>query len=56
MAYDPHTTQLVLFGGQDHANNTNSYLGDTWTWTGQTWSQLSPDGEPLGPDACGPRL
>ena len=30
-AYDPATTQVVLFGG-----NNGNYLNDTWAWNGTT--------------------
>src|ERR1022692_1720023 len=40
MAYDPGTSQLVLFGGNFGSGN----FGDTWTWDGTTWSLLSSTG------------
>src|ERR1022692_4944583 len=40
MAYDPATSQLVLFGGNFGSGN----FGDTWTWDGTTWSLLSSTG------------
>ena len=44
MAYDPATSQLVLFGG----GNTTSPYSDTWTWNGTTWDQLYPSVSPPG--------
>jgi hypothetical protein len=41
MAYDPATSQLILFGGRDSAG---SYLGDTWTWIGSAWIQVPTTG------------
>ena len=41
-AYDPATTQVVLFGG-----NNGNYLNDTWTWNGTTWAQQSPVTSPV---------
>ncbi len=35
MAYDPATQQLVLFGGQDEAQEPKR---ETWLWTGSDWS------------------
>ncbi len=43
LAYDPATSQMVLFDGDD---NDSAYLNDTWTWNGTTWSQLSPATSP----------
>jgi hypothetical protein len=42
LAYDPATSQLVLFGGYSAA----SIYGDTWTWTSTTWTKLSPASSP----------
>ena len=42
MAYDPATSQLVLFGGHGAAAS----LGDTWTWDGTTWTQQTPATSP----------
>jgi hypothetical protein len=42
-AYDPATSQVVLFGG---ASSTNSILNDTWTWNGSTWAQQNPGTAP----------
>jgi hypothetical protein len=46
MAYDPATSQLVLFGGDDDDGGSVDYLGDTWAWNGTTWAQLSPAQSP----------
>jgi hypothetical protein len=35
--------KLVLFGG---INNSNTNLGDTWTFDGSTWTQLAVAGPP----------
>jgi hypothetical protein len=42
MAYDPATSQLLLFGGY----NGTTYMNDTWSWTGTTWSQISATTSP----------
>jgi hypothetical protein len=42
LAYDPATTQLVLFGG----GNDQGDSADTWTWDGTTWTQQSPATSP----------
>ena len=42
MAYDPATSQLVLFGGYGQSG----LLGDTWTWDGSNWAELSPAASP----------
>ena len=42
MAYDPATSQLVLFGG----GGQDGLPGDTWTWDGTTWTQLAPAASP----------
>jgi N-acetylneuraminic acid mutarotase len=34
LAYDPATSQLVLFGGVD-----TTYLSETWTFDGSTWTK-----------------
>jgi hypothetical protein len=47
MAYDPATSQLVLFGG---FGSGTGFLSDTWTWNGTTWTQLSPAASPPGRD------
>src|SRR5271167_3258455 len=44
MAYDPATSQLVLFGGLSLSEGS---LNDTWTWNGTTWAKLSPATGPL---------
>jgi Galactose oxidase, central domain len=55
LAYDPATSQLVLFGGYGCASSTpcrsglaahNSYFNDTWLWTGTTWAMQSPATSP----------
>jgi hypothetical protein len=43
IAYDPATSQLLLFGGESDATGP---LGSTWSWTGTTWDQLSPTNSP----------
>lgn len=56
-AYDPATSQLVLFGGgtqsttiDSQGNETDSGVAynDTWTWNGTTWTQLHPSLSPAG--------
>jgi hypothetical protein len=56
IAYDPATSQLLLFGG---AVGSSTSANDTWLWTGTTWSQLHPvtspparGGAPLTYDAA----
>jgi hypothetical protein len=39
MAYDPLTSQTVLFGG---SSSTATDLNDTWTWNGTTWTRWTP--------------
>jgi hypothetical protein len=47
MAWDPATSQLILFGGEtDTPPPHNTMLNDTWTWNGTTWTQLSPATSP----------
>jgi hypothetical protein len=41
MAYDSVHRQVVLFGGCNGANCSNT-LGDTWTWNGSNWQQQQP--------------
>jgi Putative Ig domain/IPT/TIG domain len=43
MAYDPSTSQLLLFGG---VSAGTSLLRDTWNWNGSTWSRLTPASNP----------
>ena len=43
MAYDPSTSQLILFGGSTGPTS----LGDTWDWNGTTWTKLAPVDNPL---------
>ena len=40
MTYDSARGRVVLFGGQDAANQ----LGETWEWDGTTWSLMSTTG------------
>jgi hypothetical protein len=53
LAYDPATSQLVLFGGYDGT----SYLADTWTYDGAIWTNrtaqltASPPARGLAPMA-----
>lgn len=43
LAYDPATSQLILFGGFDSLGNL---LNDTWNWDGTTWTQIFPSNSP----------
>ncbi len=45
LAYDPATSQLILFGGQ----TSTGYLGDTWTLNSSNlqWTQLDPSSSPV---------
>ena len=43
MAYDPATSQMVLFGGY----NGTSYLADTWQWSAVAVTGVSPTAGPL---------
>jgi Kelch motif len=45
MAWDPATSQLLLFGGARDASHPR-FFNDTWTWTGTTWTQLHPATSP----------
>ena len=40
MAYDPATSQLLLFGGA----NGSTFYGDTWKWTGTAWALPTSSG------------
>jgi hypothetical protein len=42
MAYDPDTSQLMLFGGTLGGGSR----GDSWIWDGTTWTELSPTVSP----------
>ena len=49
MAYDPNTSQVVLFGGCDGINGSTGQcnaLTDTWTWDGSNWTQATPQSSP----------
>ncbi|MCL4434573.1 MAG: hypothetical protein M1399_07390 [Actinobacteria bacterium] len=49
MAYDPNTSQVVLFGGCDGINGSTGLcnaLTDTWTWDGSNWTQATPQSSP----------
>jgi hypothetical protein len=41
MAYDPATSQVVMYGGR--GNLTNPFLADTWVWDGSVWHQTNTD-------------
>ena len=43
MAYDPASSQLLLFGGE---NSSDQSFGDTWSWNGSTWVELDPSTSP----------
>ncbi len=45
MAFDPATSQMVLYGGGG-ANTGDPDHGDTWTWDGSAWSQQHPATSP----------
>jgi hypothetical protein len=45
MAYDPATSEMVLFGGY---NGGSQYLSDTWTFNGLTWTQVHSKSTPMG--------
>jgi len=42
-AYDPASSQLLVFGGD---TGHNVFLNTIWTWTGTDWTQLSPATSP----------
>jgi Galactose oxidase, central domain len=42
MAYDPATSQIVVFGGEGNGG----VLGDTWTYDGSEWTQQQPTASP----------
>ena len=39
MDYDSVNQQVVLFGGCEDCQGSNTVLGDTWLWTGADWVQ-----------------
>lgn len=43
MAYDPGRQVMVMFGGVDRTDNSQS---DTWEYNGTTWRMLAPATEP----------
>jgi Putative Ig domain len=43
MAYDPETSDLVLFSG---SNNNGVDLNDTWIFDGSNWTQATPVSSP----------
>jgi hypothetical protein len=45
LAFDPATSQMVLWGG-GAANTGDPYHGDTWTWDGAVWTQRKPATSP----------
>ena len=45
MAFDPATSQMVLYGGGD-PNAGDADHGDTWTWNGSAWTELHPATSP----------
>jgi hypothetical protein len=49
VAYDPSTSQLILFGGVT-ANSVE--LNDTWAWNGTTWSQVDDSTDPGCTSTC----
>jgi hypothetical protein len=49
MAYDPNSSQIVLFGGCDGISGSTQQcnaLTDTWTWDGSNWTQATPQSSP----------
>jgi Kelch motif protein len=50
MVYDPGTSGLVLFGGNESTDPfISGFLDDTWTWDGSTWANVTPStGNPGG--------
>ncbi|MCA8978130.1 MAG: hypothetical protein KDC98_25610 [Planctomycetes bacterium] len=44
MAWDPITTGMLVFGGQDSL--TPTYSSETWLFLGNTWVQMSPTNVP----------
>lgn len=40
MAYDPGTSNVILFGGWRLANPLQGNLNDLWRWNGQGWLQV----------------
>jgi hypothetical protein len=39
LTYDPATSQMVLFGGENTAGQADG-LSDTWLWNGSSWRQV----------------
>jgi hypothetical protein len=44
MAWDPTTSQLVMFGGRQTGSNAD--FNDTWVWSGTNWVQQHPATSP----------
>ena len=47
LAYDPATSQMVLFGGYG-----TTYDNDTWVWDGSNWDLQSPGTSPAARDGA----
>ena len=46
MAYDTATGDMVLFGGDEVSDGSDTMLSDTWTWDGSTWTEQFPTDSP----------
>ena len=44
MAFDPHHSQVVLFGGLNF--NSDEFYDETWSWDGSTWTQVNTPHQP----------
>ena len=44
MAFDPHHSQVVLFGGLNF--NADEFYNETWSWNGTTWTQVNTPHQP----------
>ena len=44
MAFDPHHSQVVLFGGLNF--NADEFYNETWSWNGTTWTQINTPHQP----------
>jgi len=56
LAYDPHSKQVVMFGGTAYtpgcATGGGQQLTDTWAWNGGVWSQQHPTTAPAKGDCA----
>lgn len=51
MAYDPTSTEVVLFGGETYISPRTVALDDTWTFAHGNWTNATPARSPPGLEA-----